>query len=148
MNKIEGLIYSDISTQQDSLIKLAIYMREVANNYGMKIETCSEEIDFDDFGINHGKCIDDKLIKDVFNLSLSALKDNGQRSACGCIKSLDIGMYNTCRHGCSYCYATYSQNMVLNNKKKHDPHSPFLIGGIEGVDKNLLVGAPIQTSLF
>ncbi len=148
LNQIEHFSYSDIVQKQDMLSDLSLYMREVANANGMIIETCAEEMGLEQFGINHGKCIDDNLIKDIFGISISNKKDSGQRNACGCIKSIDIGMYNTCRHGCSYCYATFNPNAVLNNKRKHDPRSPFLIGGVEGIDKNLLIGEPIQTSLF
>lgn len=46
----------------------------------------------------------------------------------------DVGMYNTCGHGCIYCYANYNQEIVRNNQKLHDPESPFLIGGIREGD--------------
>jgi hypothetical protein len=38
-------------------------------------------------------------------------------------------MYNTCAHGCIYCYANYDQATVQKNIALHDPGSPFLIGG-------------------
>ena len=46
---------------------------------------------------------------------LRALKDPGQRSACGCIVSKDIGQYSTCPHLCAYCYANASPAAVTRN---------------------------------
>ena len=46
-------------------------------------------------------------------------RDKGQRQFCGCIKSKDIGEYNTCIHSCEYCYANASKERALENYKKH-----------------------------
>lgn len=49
------------------------------------------------------------------------LKDKGQRKACGCIISKDIGAYNTCGHLCAYCYANTSDDLVRRNLARRDP---------------------------
>lgn len=46
-------------------------------------------------------------------------RDKGQREFCGCMKSKDIGQYNTCIHGCEYCYANTSKQAAANNYKSH-----------------------------
>lgn len=46
-------------------------------------------------------------------------RDKGQRLYCGCIKSKDVGEYNTCIHACEYCYANANKECALANFKKH-----------------------------
>ena len=148
LDRVNNLLYTDITQNKNELFELSMYMADVARKNGMIIKSCAEHVDTKNIGIEHGKCIDDELIKDVFDLSLSGKKDKGQRDDCGCIKSVDIGMYNTCLHECAYCYATFNQKTVINNKKKHDVDSSFLIGDVEGVDQRLLVPSNVQGRFF
>ena len=148
LKNVDGLIYCDITKDIDALFELSKYMADIAYENGIEIKSCSEHIDTSSVGISHGKCIDEELIKNIFGIYLSGKKDKGQREECGCIKSVDIGMYNTCLHECSYCYATFNKKSVINNKKKHDVNSPFLIGGIEDIDRSFLDSTDMQASLF
>ena len=97
-----------------------------ANN--IKVETCAEQIDLADLGITHGQCIDDHLISELTGTKLNIPKDKYQRELCGCVASVDIGEYNTCRHRCLYCYANVSPKKVERNMPLHNAQSPLLIG--------------------
>ncbi|MCK9583364.1 MAG: DUF1848 domain-containing protein [Candidatus Cloacimonetes bacterium] len=122
----KGLNIREMDDNQNRLI--AQELVPIANHYGLELHTCAERIDLEDIGISHGKCIDDELISRLIRKPLNIPKDPNQREECGCIKSFDIGAYNTCQNGCKYCYATRNHKSVLSNKKNHDPSSPFLIG--------------------
>lgn len=106
------------------------YFAETTKKYNLKIESCAEQIDLERFGINHGKCIDNELIEKITGFKLSVSKDN-QRNACGCIKCIDIGEYNTCMHKCLYCYANINKDAAFKNYKLHNKKSPLLIGHVD-----------------
>ena len=98
-------------------------LRLSALNLGLELATCAEKIDLSQFGINHNRCIDPDLIcrlaPDLQN-EISLLKtDKGQRTLCGCISSKDIGAYNTCPHGCAYCYANTTPYSAQQNYLRH-----------------------------
>jgi len=114
---------------------LAEQLVQVAGTYGMKVETCAEKIDLSDLGIEHGKCIDDRLISDLTGRKLNIGKDKYQRELCGCIASVDIGEYNTCRHGCRYCYANVNRKKIEKNQSLHNDQTSLLIGSIDDQQK-------------
>jgi len=101
---------------------------EIANEYGIYIDTCAEDIELDQLGIKHAHCIDKERFERISGYNLSVEKDKNQRPECGCIASIDIGMYNTCKNGCLYCYANHSAKTVQNNFESHNPISPLICG--------------------
>jgi len=107
--------------------ELAGEMKQITAACGMELVTCAEELELDDLGISHGKCINADLINRVFGKTLKVPKDRGQRQACGCVHSIDIGAYNTCPHGCVYCYANAGKTAVARNHFRHDPSAPCLL---------------------
>ncbi|MDR7870710.1 MAG: DUF1848 domain-containing protein [Tissierellaceae bacterium] len=114
-----------------TMVQLGESLSKIASKYNLALKTCSEEIDLSSVAINHAKCIDDKLISKIVGQDLDINKDKSQRDICGCISSIDIGAYNTCKNGCLYCYANFSDKTVRNNVMNHDVNSPFLVGNIE-----------------
>ena len=101
-------------------------MAQAASACGMEIVSCAEPEDLRPFGIEPGRCVDDRLIRRVFGIDVDARKDPSQRAACGCVVSKDIGAYNTCLFGCQYCYATSNFTTARGNYHRHDPGAPAL----------------------
>ena len=119
-----ALPVQNINTQ----VELAKKLADIARSCGMEIETCAEDMGLEQFGINHARCIDGDLISKLLNRQLGAKKDKWQRKTCGCVTSIDIGAYNTCLNGCTYCYANFQPDAIQSNYAQHDPASSFLIG--------------------
>lgn len=93
---------------------------EIAEHNQFEMVSCAEVVDLQQFGINPGKCVDDDLIRRLFDLDLEYKKDPGQRSACRCLPSQDIGRYDTCPFGCQYCYANRSFEQAVQYFKSHN----------------------------
>lgn len=124
-----------LNLNNEAMNEIAYNLSVIASKYNIMIESCSEEIDLDKYNIKHGKCIDDELISKITGKRIISKKDPNQRQVCGCIKSIDIGAYNTCRHNCLYCYANFNKDMVLKNTRQHDPGSALLCGELTYDDK-------------
>lgn len=116
------------------MCEIARRLVEIASKYGITIESCAEKINLEQFGIEHGHCIDCNLFERLLGYSLSLEKDKNQREECGCMASIDIGMYNTCKNGCRYCYANYSNTTVDKRYNDHDSNSPLISGCIQNDD--------------
>lgn len=144
-------------SQRTEIIEGLAKFREIWKNEGwdLQLATCAEYLDLEAYGIEHNRCIDDRLLERIFSDdkelvyylhtgklpepdifgsipeipdTIKNLKDKGQRKLCGCMISKDIGMYNTCRHFCVYCYANASKECVIENIVKHSDDSESIIG--------------------
>lgn len=102
------------------------FMRETADDNGMEMAGCCESLA--DFGIGRSSCIDADHMNSLFHLNLPSKKDKSQRNECRCSESTDIGAYNTCVHGCLYCYAVRDFGKAEENYGQHDEMGEFLLG--------------------
>lgn len=106
----------------------------IAGEYGIYIDTCAENIDLGKYNIGHAACIERERLERIGKFKLDVKRDMNQRAACRCVSSVDIGAYNTCGHGCAYCYASFSQAFVRDCFSRHNPLSPLLYGDISEQD--------------
>ena len=125
----QGICITESTKENLGVLMKSLAASASAN--GMEIQTCAEKQDFSSHGISPGKCVDDDLIRRVFNLDVTRQKDPSQRSYCRCVPSRDIGMYDTCRFGCVYCYATTSMALARKRHGNSDLTSPSLTGRYE-----------------
>lgn len=138
--KMKAIHYRNFTDEDKK--EIAHGLHKLNQDFQFEITTCAETINLTGYGISKNRCIDDQLMIRLFpkdqvlmnflqhsppqpDLSSSlksplkmpplTMKDKGQRQACGCIASKDIGQYNTCMHLCTYCYANTSESAVRKN---------------------------------
>lgn len=146
----EGFRFQREPLADDGFRELLGDLADIATRHGIQIQSCAEPEPLVDFGIAPGRCIDGELIRRLGG-SPSLKKDKGQREACLCHLSRDIGVNDTCLHGCRYCYSTRSYELAKSRYHAHDPTAPMLYGK---VPDELAVSSvppptpPKQTKLF
>lgn len=119
------------NTSNEEMLEIAGTLAEIAHSHGLQIESCAEAIDLESVGVAHGHCIDKNLIEELIGFPLKVEKDKNQRPECGCMESVEVGAYNTCKNGCKYCYANYNNERVISQCHLYDPNSPLLCGHVD-----------------
>ena len=119
-----------IPETHEQQIEIMRTFSSIAREFGIYVDTCAEAINLDALHIPHACCIDKQRFERLGDFALNVEKDKNQRAECGCIASIDIGAYNTCKNGCLYCYANYSNLTVIKNSQRHNPKSPLLYGEV------------------
>ncbi|ARJ66269.1 DNA repair photolyase [Magnetospirillum sp. ME-1] len=109
---------------------LLLRLAELASTHGIRLTLCSQP-DLLAPGIEPSSCIDARRLEDVargwgLDRRIDA-KVKGNRPGCLCHESRDLGEYDTCPHGCTYCYAVGSRTLAKRRYAEHDPESEFLL---------------------
>ncbi|MGE5568524.1 MAG: DUF1848 domain-containing protein [Rhodospirillales bacterium] len=99
-------------------------LAECARSRGMKLTVCGQR-EFLSENIADASCIDPARLSDVAGRPIRA-PARAHRKDCGCYQSRDIGEYDTCPHGCVYCYAVGSQDRARRRYRAHVPGGEFL----------------------
>ena len=115
------------SITDEEIAELSTFIGAQAKAHGLRAVACCEKTDLTVYGIEKASCIDKTTIERICGAKLDIAPDKNQREGCGCYQSIDIGAYNTCKNGCIYCYANYSDSSVLSNSEKHNQTVIFLL---------------------
>ena len=104
-----------------------------AAKHNILVHTCAEERNLTEYGFIQDECMSREL---AFKLTGKTFKKwNARKNVpCQCVEMADVGVYNSCRHFCRYCYANFDEKAVKENCEKHDPKSSLLIGELNEDD--------------
>jgi hypothetical protein len=114
-------------TPPETARELVAELAGMAASYGMRLTICSQHMLHTPGVTQEARCVDAERLERVSGKSLlGRIKLQGNRAECGCYASRDIGEYDTCPHGCVYCYAVLNRDLALAHYKAHDPEGEFL----------------------
>ena len=107
--KDRGIIYRMPDEAEQITYTKSLAM--IAKHFGIRMLSCAQPLFQNVPEVGQSRCIDPDVIFPLLSWNnkytdlIELKKDKGQRKACGCVQSVDIGVYNTCPHSCAYCYA-------------------------------------------
>lgn len=127
-NNMNILKYRDFTF--DDYKEIGNFFSKEALKHGMTVQTCFEDETLVEYGFIKGECMSKELAKRLTGKDYKKWKAR-KENKCECVEMVDIGVYNTCKHFCKYCYANYDERRVLVNVANHDPNSTMLIGALE-----------------
>ena len=131
----------------DCTISFIDLYQKVLRNFPEACEVTNDERCFDSSG-----CMTQQVLEKAIGNNLKVPKGKYHNRQCNCLMGRDIGLYNTCLHGCKYCYANSNMKLVKRNQKLHNTNSPLLIGEVKDGDVVKEVREPsyvdTQTRLF
>lgn len=106
-------------------------LAEIASANGIRPTLCAQP-DFLVPGLDPAACIDVRRLSDVAGRAIGG-REKGNRPGCLCAESRDIGAYDSCPHGCLYCYAVGRPETAKRKMRTHDPEGEFLFPPAAGV---------------
>ena len=103
---------------------LAREFGRIAAADGMEVTICSQP-DFLVPSVRAARCIDAERLSRVAGFDIES-RQKGNRPGCLCHESRDIGAYDTCPHGCAYCYAVSDRGQAVKRFTRSDPDAEVL----------------------
>ncbi len=109
-------------------ITLAGQMAAIASERGIQMFTCCGDYLAGGM-IEKAHCTDGDLLRSLYPERVRRFAEVPTRDGCGCCECTDIGAYDTCPHGCVYCYANSDVTTAMRNYQIHDPLTDMLADG-------------------
>jgi hypothetical protein len=115
---------------EDQSLLIARELADIAAYRGISLESCAHD-SLVSGRIKKARCIDPDFLAGVADSpekksALEALKTTPTRKDCACAASRDIGAYDTCGHGCIYCYANNNAGLARKNLGSLEPDAECL----------------------
>lgn len=124
-------IHSVTGYDQETLIAA---FSEIAKRNRLQIHLCCENAELVRENVDADGCLTKAVLEKALGCRLDVPQKKMAREECSCLLGADIGAYNTCPHGCLYCYANYDSETVARNQKLHRASSPLLTGEVTADD--------------
>ncbi|UCE48612.1 MAG: DUF1848 domain-containing protein [Phycisphaerales bacterium] len=115
-----------VDCSEDFKIDLANELAATAGRHGIRMYSCCGDYLTWRGGIEKAHCIDGGIIENLFYPEGLNYIVKPTREECGCTESSDIGAYDTCPHGCVYCYANVHKHRAWKAFANHEKDSAFL----------------------
>ena len=122
------------AVRREDRLLLGREMAVIAARHGIRLKSCCEGDELAPFGVDCSGCMTIAAYEKAIRSRLNAPRLPRSSRGCLCHLSADIGAYNTCGHGCRYCYANYNEESVRRAMQQHDPQSPLLLGQVQPGD--------------
>lgn len=115
-----GISFFQVTIEKQ--VELIKELSETAHQNEIEMYACAEDQILDKLPcIKKAHCVDADIIEKLAVQGNSRVKYKcvSSRKGCGCYESKDIGYYNSCPHGCIYCYANMDPQSALKNAKEY-----------------------------
>ncbi|MEN6356663.1 MAG: DUF1848 domain-containing protein [Armatimonadota bacterium] len=123
LHKETGIALQDIAVADR--VDMANLLADIASEHGIKMLSCCGDY-LVGGKIKNAHCTDAALLHRLYPERTRRLIEAPTREGCGCCECTYIGMYDTCAHGCVYCYANSRAQTALRRYERHDPASDML----------------------
>lgn len=114
--------------------EIGINFSKSAKENNVTVQTCSEEKNLVEYGFIKENCVSHTLAFKLTGKTNFKKWTSRNNKNCNCVDMVDIGVYNSCKHFCKYCYANYDEKQVISNFNNHNPKSSLLIGELKNND--------------